>query len=230
MRRFLSLLTIIMLVGSASVLGTMAYERNAAPAGQGITQNEYQRSTSGALEAFSQNKPFFPASYDNEFDFSTGKDASGYWTDINGAVDKIVKVKNNGNTPCYFRTLFAFQDTQYVVSNGYLQINWNQSDDYKIEKVNSTVDINGVPYIVYAATYKKELPAGAESPASLLQFALKSDTPYGNMVGEYRILAVSQAYWVEPNTGEELTPDMLSTLLGSEETYEAAFEQALTPN
>jgi len=222
MKRILTLLTLMMLVGSASVLGAIAYQRNPAPTGQGITQSEYQRRADGELEPFAQNKPFFPASYGQSFDFSTSKDASGYWTGINGAVDKTVKVTNNGSTPCYFRTLFAFQDTQGVVTNGYLQINWN-TEDYKIEE--SAVTLDGVPYTVYAATYKEPLAAGAESPASLLQFALKSDTPYGNMVGEYRILAVSQAYWQEDEN--EFSLDMLPDMLGGKDTYQTVFEEAL---
>lgn len=204
----------------AGTLGLEVRELN-----NGITQNEYQRGANGQLVKFEQDKPLFPLHMTSGTEPQIGED--GFWSNITGAQDKIVTVKNNGETPCYFRTVFAFENSAGVLDDGKIFINWN-TEDYTITPVEEAYTLNGESYQVYVATYKAPLAAGAESAPSLKQVAMDVNVTNADAAAigaQYKIIAVSQAYWADPdNQAESLDATTIEDMLGTD--YNTVLDKA----
>lgn len=163
-----------------------------------IEQNEYERGQDGALIQFTQNKPIFPAVFTNgsltwDPDLQSWEDAGSTHTasklfndDMKNVIDKFVFVTNNSTTDVYVRTIVAIEAPQAVINNkkaeDYLHLNFNfDNQDYN-DGVDGAQDINnpeyfyieldGVKYVVFTATYLKALAPEEVSAPSLLQVFL----------------------------------------------------------
>ena len=106
MRKFLIFLVSIMLTAALSVAGTLAYDYTRKQYTSTDVADPIQVSINGGqkqvlLPAFEKN----PTPY---FDWSTAT----------GALDKTVKVTNNGSAACYWRVALGFEDNGSMFTNG----------------------------------------------------------------------------------------------------------------
>ena len=180
-KKLAATLSVVLILGLA-VLGILAYltsedsDVNVMTLGEvKIVQNEYQLAEDGVtLEPFEQEKGLYPGT----------------------EISKIVKVENTGKSDCYFRTLIAFEavpgsetfDIDFPINEFEYTWSWG--------KPEATIEIDGVTYQVYEAVYKKALPAGTESTASLTKVELSKESTNEDMEalgGTYEILVLSQA-------------------------------------
>ncbi|MBE5794017.1 MAG: hypothetical protein E7323_04975 [Clostridiales bacterium] len=177
------------------------------------------------LEPFEQGQQLFPSYTDDESDYSakipddeqfwwgsyvtadvTGNGSSnGLFDDgLQGALDKFVFVKNTGDSPAYYRTWIALECPESLrydrdtVAKADLWINTNSNPRFEWTE-KEYVDIDGTRFLVFCATYLKELPAGEISRPSLLQVALTgtADSEDIEALGDtYTILTFTQAVQV----------------------------------
>lgn len=191
----------IALCSVLAVSGTMAYLQDTdhdvnvmTTANVYIDQLEYERVVDAdgnyvkdendqyQLQPFTQFKPLLPAVGD-PFAIGYGplqtweqigvSEGGGYFfaEELKNSLDKVVVVKNTGNTSAYVRTLIAIEapqgfndDLYHLVSNfdAYAKDEWIY------------VNIKGVRYVVNCFTYNDELAANAVTAPSLHQLALDS--------------------------------------------------------
>ena len=147
---------------------------------------------------------------------------------MNGFVDKIVVVQNNGSLPTYVRTFVAVP-TSFADA---IVLDWNLDGEtanptgwvLAAEPITTTINatsgthqIEDVPYTIYYATYYTQVASGASAPPSLLGFYLDSrvnhngtnyilgDTKLGTD-NELKILVATQAAQAIPTgIGENTT-------------------------
>ena len=136
----------------------------------------------------------------------------GFWTNVSGALDKIVTVENDGASDTYFRTWIAYEcpvgmtvgtttDADIIISDN--------SSDYTVQYVTTTA-IGDNTYAIYCYTYNKALASGATSEPSLMQFAMSpaATNAEAALIGEtYEILVFTQAVQTDnfPNNTTALT-------------------------
>ena len=184
-----------------------------------IEQNEYERvvnadgsyatktidgQTSYVLKDFSQAKPLLPSAlvtngsgwgWDTTLVDMSQVGSKGTMQVFNAgsnAQDKIVTVKNTGESDAYVRTWIALEDP---FTEGRLGVNVGKKS-YYTQTSWTTVEIDGVKYSVSCFTYKEALKPGEVSTPSLFQVYLNSKATNEDMklLGDtYEILAFSQA-------------------------------------
>lgn len=198
-KRILSLALVVALVMVAVAGATMAYFTdteqavNVATVGNvSIKQHEQERAEDGTLQEFTQGKGLAPA-YATDWTVT-----NGFWTNVSGALDKIVTVENDGASDTYFRTWIAYEcpvgmtvgtttDADIIISDN--------SSDYTVQYVTTTA-IGDNTYAIYCYTYNEALASGATSEPSLVQFAMSpaATNAEAALIGEtYEILVFTQA-------------------------------------
>ena len=164
-----------------------------------IEQIEQERNENGELVSFSQAKPAYPAVYETQaWDTNklalNGGEYKMFAPEMKNVVDKIVTVKNTGNTAAYVRTVIAVEEPAGLSAPDILHLNMNMDG---IELSNwQTIVIDGVTYSVVVCTYTEAVEAGEISAPSLLQVFLDPKTTNEDCAkfGEtWDILVVSQA-------------------------------------
>lgn len=115
-----------------------------------------------------------------------------FWSSgLERAVDKIVTVTNNGNTPVYVRVVFAFEHLSSTLwKNVYTAQGANQIIHH------GAVTIHGQPFDLYSYTYAQSLAPGETSCPSLVQIALDANANAFDLMviaGGYEIISVAQA-------------------------------------
>lgn len=172
-----------------------------------IVQNEQERTKSGALDEFTQEKPLFPAHYkDDSIDWAPesewiqpGNQAWKVVEDNECVVDKFVTVTNIGESDAYVRTIIAYEgDETYGPEGKYIHVVHNSDNvEPKIAVVcHGVYEIDDVKYTVYSYTYPDALSPDETSIPSLKQVYMdktatnKVVAQYGD---NYDILVLSQA-------------------------------------
>ena len=215
-----TLLMVISLVASLALVttGTLAYlsdsdkDVNVMTLGNvDIVQNEQERTDSGELDAFTDNKPLLPAvfpgssiPYAAESDWPVPNDPAWRVVEDNvNVVDKFVTVTNTGKTDAYVRTIVAVEagcigaDTLiHTVQNSkkttIAEVAAEFADYQEIEQVT----IDGVVYDVLVFTYKDALEPGETTIPSLKQIYMNkaADNDFVATLGEtFDVLVLSQA-------------------------------------
>lgn len=132
---------------------------------------------------------------------------NGLWDNskLANAMDKFVFVKNTGNTPCYFRTVYAFEVPEELTFGdaAYDHIGANVNSGYTWSDIGYTT-IDGVRYYIMVATYGNwndgVLSANEIARPSLLQVALNHNVTNEQVAlfGEtYDVKVLTQAVQVE---------------------------------
>ena len=184
-----------------------------------IEQHEYERvvnadgsyatktidgQTSYVLKDFTQAKPLLPSAlvtngsgwgWDTTLVDMSQVGSKGTMQVFNAgsnAQDKIVTVKNTGESDAYVRTWIALEDP---FTENRLGVNVGKGS-YYTQTSWTTVEIDGVKYSVSCFTYKEALKPGEVSTPSLFQVYLNSKATNEDMEllsDTYEILAFSQA-------------------------------------
>lgn len=224
MKRILAMVICVALLATMAITGSIAYlqdearDVNTMTMGEvKITQNELKRTDSG-YEKFENDEPLYPAVYvgtatseapdgivPDDTEVRIGED--GFWSNVVGAQDKIVSVKNTGKSEAYVRTWFAFE----ADANGkldYIHINWTTRPD-NVDGTLVEIDEDGAKnkYVVFCVTYPAAIEAGATTENSLLEVHMdpRATNEYVAHFGDtYKILVVSQAVQAT-NMGESAT-------------------------
>lgn len=187
-----------------------------------IEQIEYMRSGNDLVAWTDQN--IYPAvKKDNATTETVTVDNVPYEINkdqMNGFIDKIVVVKNNGSLPTYVRTFVAVP-TSFADA---IVLDWNLDGEtanptgwvLAAEPITTTINatsgthqIEDVPYTIYYATYYTQVASGESAPPSLLGFYLDSHVNHdgkqytfnGKQIGEsneLKILVATQAAQVIP--------------------------------
>ena len=177
--------------------------------------------TPDKVQEYNQNKPLYPAVFADgnvKWDDRNGNDHQQSWGQVgaNGsnqlfddsvrnAQDKFVFVKNTGNTPCYFRTVYAFEVPEELTFGdaAYDHIGANVNSGYTWSDIGYTT-IDGVRYYIMFATYGNwndgVLSANEIARPSLLQVALNHNVTNEQVAlfGEtYDVKVLTQAVQVE---------------------------------
>lgn len=225
MKKKILMASSLVAVSAVSILGTTAYlqdtdkEENIMTLGNvDIEQHEYERKvdedgnyiqtlnidkygyTPEVLQPFTQNKPIYPAVYQDgiyKWDDRNGSQepsgegshqqswgqvgASGsdqlFDTSMKNVQDKFVFVENTGESDAYYRTLIAVEcpidlDAELIHLNmtASKKFDWNRDN----EGIPQTFDvvIDQQRYVVFEATYTDVLKPGVVSRPSLLQVYL----------------------------------------------------------
>ena len=160
--------------------------------------------TSYVLKDFTQAKPLLPSAlvtngsgwgWDTTLVDMSQVGSKGTMQVFNAgsnAQDKIVTVKNTGESDAYVRTWIALEDP---FTENRLGVNVGKGS-YYTQTSWTTVEIDGVKYSVSCFTYKEALKPGEVSTPSLFQVYLNSKATNEDMelLGDtYEILAFSQA-------------------------------------
>ena len=225
----------------AAVTGSVAYftdsitTQNVVASGNlKIEQFEYERKKdangnyNGLLDVYTQNQMIYPSVKSN--DSREMVDVKGHEvalsTGINGFVDKIVLVKNNGSLNTYVRTFVAvptgFDNPEKGIQA--IHLDWNEADGWQVASTpmlaNITVaehQIDNVPYTIYYAINTNMIEPGKSAAPSLLGFYLVSEVGHDGEQytlgttklgsgSELKILVATQAAQAIPTgIGEQTT-------------------------
>ena len=156
------------------------------------------------LTDFEQNQPLLPAVYPGDFipwaDESEwvvpGDEAWKVVEDNSNVIDKFVTVKNTGKSDAYIRTIFAFEEDSsliHYVANG---ANITEGATWVWEENVGTIELDGVTYSLYVATYTEAVKPGETTIPSLKQIYMDkaATNEYCEQFGDtYDILVYSQA-------------------------------------
>jgi surface protein len=183
---------------------------------------EYQRGADGTtVEPFENDKLLIPSTIDTDFsgyavdykNFNASTTAHVDWnsikagykspiwdsSNINDEIDKMVFVRNTGNTDVYVRVCFAFEAGNYVWKSHFdrmVHLNKNETDwTWEWYNDGNVVEMNGTRYYVVWATYKHVLPAGEYTRISLSQIALDTSAINDHInafYGNYEVKAFAQ--------------------------------------
>ena len=164
-----------------------------------IEQIEQERSPAGGLQPYTQNQTLLPmGGYDWE-EVKVNGDSISVLAD---GLDKIVTVKNNGNSAAYVRTIVALEagkskDEAKSMWYNNLAVSDNSDGTQVIgEDNNLFVQIGNSWFAIVVYTYCDAIAAGAESVPSLTGVGLYPETTQedvANLEGDYEVLVVSQA-------------------------------------
>ena len=171
--------------------------------------------TPDKLQKFTQAKPIYPAVYDEiTWDDRNGsQNPSGegshqqswgevgapgsnqlFDADMRNVQDKFVFVENTGKSDAYYRTIIAVETPENMDSS-LIHVNQSGNTRFDWEKISS-VEIDGVNYTIYVATYNEVLTSGEVSRPSFLQTFLGKEATNEDVAkfGEtFEILVASQA-------------------------------------
>ncbi len=228
----LTLAVVMTVVGTVAYFSATDAVKNAVAVGNAsIELVEFERenvnddNTDKFVPFKEENKLLLPSIVSDGFDYKTlagtvnWKDENGgemnvggnksytssIWAPdtINNELDKMVFVRNTGNTEVYVRVCFAFEAGNYVWKSHFdrmVHLNKNETDwtwNWGDEKV---VEINGTRYFIAWATYKKTLPGQQYTEISLSQIALDSSaiSDHAKAFGDkYDVLVFAQGIQVE---------------------------------
>jgi hypothetical protein len=230
MRKFLIFLVSIMLTAALSVAGTLAYDYTRKQYTSTDVADPIQVSINGG-----QKQVLLPA-------FEKNPTTNFDWSTATGALDKTVKVTNNGAADCYWRVVLGFEDNGSMFTNGDVLAQLTlAADDYTVAE-SDPVTIGGDQYAVVVVTAKKPLDPNTSASIPLkvaMRYYIDSTTirPLGK---DYTVLATAQAIWMDQEliqqVGQEaynyeanaFGPEMLSTLLGN--NYQDVLTKCLNSN
>ena len=204
-KKIISLCLVVCLLATA-IGGTLAYftdteaVKNVMTMGNvDIEQIEQERSPDGVLQPYTQNQTLLPmGGYDWE-EVNVNGDSISVLAD---GLDKIVTVKNNGNSAAYVRTIVALEAGK---SENEAKSMWynnlavsDNSDGTQVigEDNNLFVPIGDTWFAIVVYTYGDAIAAGTESVPSLTGVGLYPETTQedvANLEGDYEVLVVSQA-------------------------------------
>ena len=204
-KKIISLCLVVCLLATA-IGGTLAYftdteaVKNVMTMGNvDIEQIEQERSPDGVLQPYTQNQTLLPmGGYDWE-EVNVNGDSISVLAD---ALDKIVTVKNNGNSDAYVRTIVALEagkSKEEAKSMWYKNLAVSDNSDGTqviCEDNNLFVEIGGTWFAIVVYTYGDAIAAGTESVPSLTGVGLYPETTkedVANLEGDYEVLVVSQA-------------------------------------
>ena len=204
-KKIISLCLVVCLLATA-IGGTLAYftdteaVKNVMTMGNvDIEQIEQERSPAGGLQPYTQNQTLLPmGGYDWE-EVTVNGDSISVLAD---GLDKIVTVKNNGNSAAYVRTIVALEagkSKEEAKSMWYknLAVSDNSDGTQVIgEDNNLFVQIGDTWFAIVVYTYGDAIAAGTESVPSLTGVGLYPETTkedVANLEGDYEVLVVSQA-------------------------------------
>lgn len=179
--------------------------------------------TPDALQEFTQNKPLYPAVYDEgrgtliwddrngssaasgagshqQSWFEVGSSGSDQLFDdsIKNVMDKFVMVENTGAGDAYFRTLIAVECPEGVDSK-LIHVNKTSSSKYAWSDT-IFVEIDGVRYALFVATYQEKLTSGQTARPSFLQVFLDPAATmedYRAFNGTMEVIVLTQAVQTE---------------------------------
>ena len=204
-KKIISLCLVVCLLATA-IGGTLAYftdteaVKNVMTMGNvDIEQIEQERSPAGGLQPYTQNQTLLPmGGYDWE-EVNVNGDSISVLAD---GLDKIVTVKNNGNSAAYVRTIVALEagkteDEAKSMWYKNLAVSDNSDGTQVIgEDNNLFVQIGDTWFAIVVYTYGGAIAAGTESVPSLTGVGLYPETTQkdvANLEGDYEVLVVSQA-------------------------------------
>lgn len=204
-KKIISLCLVVCLLATA-IGGTLAYftdteaVKNVMTMGNvDIEQIEQERSPAGGLQPYTQNQTLLPmGGYDWE-EVTVNGDSISVLAD---GLDKIVTVKNNGNSAAYVRTIVALEagkskDEAKSMWYKNLAVSDNSDGTQVIgEDNNLFVQIGDTWFAIVVYTYGDAIAAGTESVPSLTGVGLYPETTkedVANLEGDYEVLVVSQA-------------------------------------
>ena len=204
-KKIISLCLVVCLLATA-IGGTLAYftdtdaDKNVMTMGNvDIEQIEQERGPEGVLQPYTPNQTLLPmGGYDWEEVTVNGDSISV----LANALDKIVTVKNNGNSDAYVRTIVALEagkteDEAKSMWYKNLAVTDN-ADDTQVIRDNKDlfVQIGDSWFAIVVYTYCDAIAAGTESVPSLTSVGLYPETTkedVANLGGDYEVLVVSQA-------------------------------------
>ena len=206
-KKIISLCLVVCLLATA-IGGTLAYftdteaVKNVMTMGNvDIEQIEQERSPAGGLQPYTQNQTLLPmGGYDWE-EVTVNGDSFLVLASEN-ALDKIVTVKNKGNSDAYVRTIVALEagkseDEAKSMWYKNLAVSDNSDGTQVIgEDNNLFVQIGDSWFAIVVYTYCDAIAAGTESVPSLTGVGLYPETTkedVANLEGDYEVLVVSQA-------------------------------------
>ena len=206
-KKIISLCLVVCLLATA-IGGTLAYftdteaVKNVMTMGNvDIEQIEQERSPAGGLQPYTQNQTLLPmGGYDWE-EVNVNGDSISVLAD---ALDKIVTVKNNGNSAAYVRTIVALEagksedEAKSMWYNNLAVSDNSDADGTQVicEDNNLFVQIGDTWFAIVVYTYGDAIAAGTESVPSLTGVGLYPETTQkdvANLEGDYEVLVVSQA-------------------------------------
>ena len=204
-KKIISLCLVVCLLATA-IGGTLAYftdteaVKNVMTMGNvDIEQIEQERSPDGVLQPYTQNHTLLPmGGYDWE-EVNVNGDSISVLAD---GLDKIVTVKNKGNSDAYVRTIVALEagkseDEAKSMWYKNLAVSDNSDGTQVIgEDNNLFVQIDDTWFVIVVYTYGDAIAAGTESVPSLTGVGLYPETTkedVANLEGDYEVLVVSQA-------------------------------------
>ena len=204
-KKIISLCLVVCLLATA-IGGTLAYftdteaVKNVMTMGNvDIEQIEQERSPAGGLQPYTQNQTLLPmGGYDWE-EVTVNGDSISVLAD---GLDKIVTVKNNGNSAAYVRTIVALEagksedEAKSMWYNNLAVSNNYDGTQVICEDNNLFVQIGNSWFAIVVYTYCDAIAAGTESVPSLTGVGLYPETTkedVANLEGDYEVLVVSQA-------------------------------------
>ena len=204
-KKIISLCLVVCLLATA-IGGTLAYftdteaVKNVMTMGNvDIEQIEQERSPDGGLQPYTQNQTLLPmGGYDWE-EVNVNGDSISVLAD---GLDKIVTVKNNGNSDAYVRTIVALEagkseDEAKSMWYKNLAVSDNADGTQVIrDDKDLYVQIGDTWFAIVVYTYCDAIAAGTESVPSLTGVGLYPETTkeaVANLEGDYEVLVVSQA-------------------------------------
>jgi len=210
-RKIVAVMLVISMLAIALISGTLAYftdteaAKNVMTVGNvDIEQIEQERCSTGGLQPYTQDKTLLPFGSDPAWAKETvtvNGDSFKVFASEN-ALDKIVTVKNNGNSDAYVRTIVALEAGKSKEEARSLWYNnlavSDNSDGVQVicEDNDLFVQIGDTWFIIVVYTYGDAIAAGAESVPSLTGVGLYAETTMedvANLEGDYEILVLSQA-------------------------------------
>ena len=176
LKRTIALCLTLAICASLAIGGTMAYlqdtdhDVNVMTVGSVyIDQREYSRGENGLVD-YQAPGAMMPAVYAED----VPGEENGFWTNVNGAIDKIVTVQNTGRSEAYVRTLIAVP--AHTMENGEraIMMNFNDEEGHWNYHFNDDdrpypIDLHGKMYEVFVIEYNEPLGRDNETVPSLMQ-------------------------------------------------------------
>ena len=162
-----------------------------------IVQNEQERAADGSLQAFTQNKPAYPAvgpvEWANEGVVIGGTEYKVFTDELANVIDKFVTVTNTGKSDAYVRTIVAIEAPDFD-PNDLIHLNWNSTGVTMSAPI--TFKVEDTAYVAFVFTYEEALAAGETSAPSLMQLFLDAATTNEDVAAygdTWEVLVLSQA-------------------------------------
>lgn len=207
--------TAVALTAAVSIGATLAYltdtdeDVNVMTLGDVyIDQIEQERVDDDAAQTeltdFQQEKPLLPSVYPGNYipwaDPSEwvvpNDEAWKVLEDNSNVIDKFVTVKNTGKSDAYIRTIVAFEEDSSLIHYTYNGVNITEGPTWVWEENVGTIEVDGITYSLYVATYTEPVKPGETTIPSLKQIYMDkaATNEYCEQFGEsYDILVASQA-------------------------------------